>query len=49
VRGFAGINPLNPSAVSITRRVDYGMKGPDHGRFIGRRWREMMTDFSVGC
>ncbi|MEA2165430.1 MAG: hypothetical protein QOK37_3557 [Thermoanaerobaculia bacterium] len=48
VRGFAGINPLNPSAVSITRRVDYGMKVPTTDEFIVGAERELMTDFSVG-
>lgn len=48
VRNFAGVNPLNPSAVSITRRVDYGMKVPITDELIVGGERELMTDFSVG-
>jgi hypothetical protein len=48
IRAFPGVNPLNPAAVSITRRVDYGMKVPTTDEFIIGGERELMTDFSVG-
>jgi len=48
IRAFPGVNPLNPAAVSITRRIDYGMKVPTTDEFIIGAERELMTDFSVG-
>lgn len=48
VRSFTGVNPANPSALAITRRVDYGMKVPTTNEFIIGAERELMTDFSVG-
>jgi hypothetical protein len=48
IRNFTGVNPSNPSALAITRRVDYGMKVPTTDEFIIGAERELMTDFSVG-
>ena len=48
INGFAGVNPANPSAIALTRRVDYGMKVPTTDEIIVGAERELMTDFSVG-
>jgi hypothetical protein len=48
IGNYTGVNPANPSAVALTRRVDYGMKVPTTDEFIVGGEREMMTDFSVG-
>jgi hypothetical protein len=48
IRSFSGINPLNPTAVSGTRRIDYGMKAPYTDEFLIGGERELMSDFSVG-
>ncbi len=48
VKAFTGINPNDPSAVALTRRVDYGMKVPATDELIIGGERELMTDFSVG-
>src|SRR5207249_1204524 len=48
VRGINGINPANPAGISITRRVDYGMKVPTADEAIIGVDRELLTDFAVG-
>jgi hypothetical protein len=48
INGSAGVNPANPSAIALTRRVDYGMKVPTTDEIIVGGERELMTDFSVG-
>jgi len=48
INGFAGVNPANPSAIALTRRVDYGMKVPTTDEIIVGAERELMSDFSVG-
>jgi len=48
IRSFAGVDPNNPSAIALTRRVDYGMKVPTTDEIIVGAERELMTDFSVG-
>ena len=48
IRGFSGLNPVNPTSISKTTRVDYGMKIPTTDEFIAGFERELLTDFSVG-
>jgi hypothetical protein len=48
INGFAGVNPANPTAIALTRRVDYGMKVPTTDEIIVGAERELMSDFSVG-
>ncbi len=47
-KGFTGLNTANPTAPSITRRVDYGMKVPTTDEFLIGGERELLTDFAVG-
>jgi hypothetical protein len=48
IRGFAGIDPANPTAARGSVRVDYGMKVPHTDEIILGAERELLTDFSVG-
>jgi TonB-dependent receptor-like protein len=48
IRGFAGVDINNPSAVANTRRVDYGMKVPTTDEIILGGERQLLSDFSVG-
>jgi hypothetical protein len=48
IRNYTGVNPADPTAIAITRRVDYGMKVPHSDEFLVGAERELMTDFSVG-
>jgi hypothetical protein len=48
INNFAGVNPANPTAIALTRRVDYGMKVPTTDEVILGGERELMSDFSVG-
>jgi hypothetical protein len=48
INNFAGVNPANPSAIALTRRVDYGMKVPTTDEIIVGAERELISDFSVG-
>jgi hypothetical protein len=48
IRNYTGVNPADPTAIAITRRVDYGMKVPYSDEFLVGGERELMTDFSVG-
>jgi hypothetical protein len=48
VRNYTGINPANPTAISLTRRVDYNMKTPYSDEFLVGGERELFTDFAVG-
>jgi hypothetical protein len=48
IRGFSGLNPVNPTSITKTRRIDYGMKVPTTDEFIAGFERELLTDFSVG-
>ncbi len=48
VRTFGGLNPLNPTAVSGSQRVDYDMKVPTTDEFILGFERELMSDLSIG-
>lgn len=48
IRGFSGLNPVNPTSISKTTRMDYGMKIPTTDEFIVGFDRELLTDFSVG-
>jgi hypothetical protein len=48
IRGFAGVDPNNPTAIANTRRVDYGMKVPTSDEFILGAERQLLSDFSVG-
>jgi hypothetical protein len=48
VRNYTGINPSNPTAIAITRRVDYNMKVPYSDEFLVGAERELFTDFSLG-
>jgi hypothetical protein len=43
-----GINQADPTAPSITRRVDYDMKVPTTDEFLIGFERELLTDFAVG-
>src|SRR5260221_9634591 len=46
---FYYFDPKNPTAISGTVRVDYGMKTPTTDEFIVGGERELMSDFSVGA
>jgi hypothetical protein len=48
IRNYTGVNPNNPTAIAITRRVDYGMKVPTSDEFLIGAERQLLTDFSVG-
>jgi hypothetical protein len=48
IRGFSGLNPVNPTSISKTTRMDYNMKVPTTDEFILGGERELLTDFSVG-
>jgi hypothetical protein len=48
IAGFRRVNPNDPTALTTTTRIDYGMKVPTTDEFIIGGERELMTDFSVG-
>ena len=47
-RSVFGFNPLNPTALSGARRVDYDMKVPTTDEIILGFDRELFSDFAVG-
>ena len=48
-QNFFYYDPKNPTSISGTVRVDYGMKPPHTDEFIIGGERELMPDFSVGA
>jgi len=48
IRSFTGLNPVNPTSITKTTRIDYNMKVPTTDEFIVGVDRELLTDFSVG-
>jgi hypothetical protein len=48
IRNYTGVNPADPTAIAVTRRVDYGMKAPHSDEFLIGGEREVFQDFSVG-
>ncbi|HXG57525.1 MAG TPA: carboxypeptidase regulatory-like domain-containing protein [Thermoanaerobaculia bacterium] len=48
VRSWGGFNPLSPTSIAGSRRVDYDMNAPTTDELMFGFERELFSDFSVG-